>query len=67
VRDALERSVGFGPVVNIWEMAVTTLFGVVLLWYANGNGVGDLLWPAADVPGSPPGIRIRDPFSLASG
>lgn len=35
VRDALERSIGFGPLVSLWEMAVTTLFGVVLLWRAN--------------------------------
>jgi membrane protease YdiL (CAAX protease family) len=34
VRDALERSIGFGPLVSIWEMAVTTLFGAVLLWKA---------------------------------
>ena len=35
VRDALERSVGFGPLVSIWEMAATTIFGAVLLWKAN--------------------------------
>lgn len=35
VRDALERSVGFGPLVSIWEMAVTTIFGAILLWKAN--------------------------------
>jgi len=35
VRDALSRSIGFGPLVSIWEMAVTTIFGAVLLWKAN--------------------------------
>ena len=35
VRDALEKSIGFGPLVSIWEMAVTTIFGVILLWKAN--------------------------------
>jgi len=35
VREALEKSIGFGPLVSIWEMAVTTIFGVVLLWKAN--------------------------------
>lgn len=35
VRDALERSIGFGPLVSIWEMAATTIFGAVLLWKAN--------------------------------
>ncbi len=35
VRDALERSVGFGPLVSIWEMAVTTILGAALLWKAN--------------------------------
>ncbi len=35
VRDALDRSIGFGPLVSIWEMAVTTIFGAVLLWKAN--------------------------------
>ena len=32
VRDALERSIGFGPLVSIWEMMVTTIFGAILLW-----------------------------------
>ena len=35
VRDALERSIGFGPLVSIWEMAATTIFGAILLWKAN--------------------------------
>lgn len=35
VRDALDRTIGFGPLVSIWEMAVTTLFGAFLLWKAN--------------------------------
>lgn len=35
VRDALERSIGFGPLVSIWEMAATAIFGAVLLWKAN--------------------------------
>jgi membrane protease YdiL (CAAX protease family) len=35
VRDALRRGIGFGPLVSIWEIAVTTIFGAVLLWKAN--------------------------------
>lgn len=35
VRDALQRGVGFGPLVSIWEMAVTLTFGAVLLWRAD--------------------------------
>ncbi len=35
VRDALQRGIGFGPLVSIWEMAATTIFGAVLLWKAN--------------------------------
>jgi uncharacterized protein len=35
VRDALENSVGFGPLVNIWQMAVIIIVGALLLWKAN--------------------------------
>lgn len=35
VRDTLQRGIGFGPLVSIWEMSVTLIFGVVLLWKAN--------------------------------
>ncbi len=35
VRDALEKSIGFGPLVSIWEMTATTIFGAILLWKAN--------------------------------
>jgi membrane protease YdiL (CAAX protease family) len=35
VRDTIEKSIGFGPLVNIWEMAVTTLLGAFLLWKGN--------------------------------
>lgn len=35
VRDALERGIGFGPLVSIWEMSVTLIFGAVLLWKAD--------------------------------
>lgn len=35
VRDALDKSIGFGPLVSIWEMVVTTIFGAILLWKAN--------------------------------
>ena len=35
VRDALQRTIGFGPLVSIWEMAITTMLGVILLWKAN--------------------------------
>lgn len=31
VRDALEQTIGFGPLVSIWEMLATTIFGVFLL------------------------------------
>jgi uncharacterized protein len=35
IRDALEQSIGFGPLVSIWEMLVTTVIGAVLLWKGN--------------------------------
>ena len=35
VRDALQRGIGFGPLVSIWEMAVTLIFGAILLWKAD--------------------------------
>lgn len=39
VRDTLERFIGFGPLVSIWEMAATTIFGAVLLWKANWSSL----------------------------
>lgn len=44
VRDALERSVGFDSLVSVWEMAVTTHFGVILLW----KGDWKSLYPHAE-------------------
>jgi uncharacterized protein len=35
VRDALEHSVGFGPLVNNWQMAVIIAAGSVVLWKAD--------------------------------
>ena len=35
IRDAIEKSIGFGPLVSIWEMAVTTVIGAILLWRGN--------------------------------
>jgi membrane protease YdiL (CAAX protease family) len=35
VRDVIEKSIGFGPLVSLWEMAVTTLLGAYLLWKGN--------------------------------
>jgi membrane protease YdiL (CAAX protease family) len=35
VRDALQRGIGFGPLVSIWEMLTTTILGVVLLVKGN--------------------------------
>lgn len=35
VRDALENSIGFGPLVNIWQMGVIIIAGSLLLWKAN--------------------------------
>lgn len=32
VRDTLQRGIGFGPLVSIWEMAVTLLLGAFVLW-----------------------------------
>ena len=32
VRDALQRGIGFGPLVSIWEMAVTLILGAILFW-----------------------------------
>jgi membrane protease YdiL (CAAX protease family) len=39
VRDALERGIGFGPLVSIWEMACTLIFGAVLLWKADWSAL----------------------------
>lgn len=39
VRDALQRGIGFGPLVSIWEMAVTLIFGAVLLWKADWSRI----------------------------
>jgi membrane protease YdiL (CAAX protease family) len=39
VRDALQRGIGFGPLVSIWEMAVTLIFGAVLLWKADWSSL----------------------------
>lgn len=41
VRDAIEKSIGFGPLVSIWEMAVTTLLGAFLLWKGNWKPLTD--------------------------
>jgi membrane protease YdiL (CAAX protease family) len=35
VRDAIERTVGAGPLLSPWEMLVTTILGGILLWKAN--------------------------------
>jgi uncharacterized protein len=35
VRDALENSVGFGPLVNNWQMIVIIIVGGLLLWKAD--------------------------------
>lgn len=35
VRDAIEKTIGFGPWVSLWEMAVTTLLGMLVLWKGN--------------------------------
>lgn len=39
VRDALEKSVGFGPLVNLWQMAVVIIAGGLLLRKANWNSL----------------------------
>jgi uncharacterized protein len=37
VRDALEKSIGFGPLVNNWQMIVIIIAGGLLLWKADWN------------------------------
>lgn len=32
VRDTLESSIGFGPIVEIWQMLLLTILGLILLW-----------------------------------
>lgn len=32
IRDSLQNTVGFGPLVEIWQMLVITLLGIGLLW-----------------------------------
>jgi uncharacterized protein len=39
VRDALEKTIGFGPLVSSWEMSVTLIFGAVLLWKADWSSL----------------------------
>jgi membrane protease YdiL (CAAX protease family) len=34
IRDSLERSVGFGPLAQYWNMVILTILGVTLLWKA---------------------------------
>jgi membrane protease YdiL (CAAX protease family) len=41
VRDAIDKTIGFGPLVSIWEMAVTTLLGAFLLWKGNWQPLTD--------------------------
>ena len=41
VRDALERSVGFGPLVSVWQALVLTILGAVWLWRGNWKGLRD--------------------------
>jgi membrane protease YdiL (CAAX protease family) len=35
VRDTLDKTVGFGSLVNIWQMAVIIITGGILLWKVN--------------------------------
>jgi uncharacterized protein len=37
VRDTVESAVGFGPLVNNWQMIVITIAGGLLLWKVNWN------------------------------
>jgi uncharacterized protein len=37
VRDTVESVVGFGPLVNIWQMVVIIIVGGLLLWKADWN------------------------------
>jgi membrane protease YdiL (CAAX protease family) len=39
VRDALEKTIGFGPLVSLWEMAATLIFGALLLWKADWSAL----------------------------
>lgn len=32
VRDAIDHTIGLGPLASVWEMAATTLLGLALLW-----------------------------------
>ena len=41
VRDAIEQSIGLGPLASIWEMACTTILGAVLLWKGNWKKLGE--------------------------
>jgi membrane protease YdiL (CAAX protease family) len=35
IRDAIETSIGFGPLVDIWQMLTLTILGGLLLWKGN--------------------------------
>lgn len=50
VRDTIERTVGTGPLLSIWEMLVTTILGGILLWKANwkpleNHPLAEIHWP----------------------
>lgn len=37
VRDAIGKTIGFGPLAPLWEMAATTLLGLLALWKGKWN------------------------------
>ena len=37
IRDAISYSIGFGPLVDIWQMLTLTILGGLLLWKGNWN------------------------------
>jgi uncharacterized protein len=45
VRDTLENSVGFDPLVNNWQMAVVIITGALLLWKADWEKLLSTLLP----------------------
>lgn len=35
IRDAIETTIGFGPLVEIWQMLTLTIIGGLMLWKGN--------------------------------
>lgn len=37
IRDTIDTSIGFGPMVQVWQMLLLTIIGAILLWKGKWN------------------------------